>query len=272
MEHVDAAVIRQHLIDPEICIRCNTCETTCPVGAITHDERNYVVDAARCDLCMACIPPCPTGSIDNWRIMPRAGAYSVEAQFGWDALPAELTAEDLAAAGVSTLDVAAEAAPAPSADAKGEGAFRSSDYAAVIPPWSAAHPYANLYGPRAAQEIRDRDGRRQRAGDRSRPGLRHPPHRARFRRDAVSGARGPVDRDRAAGRRSRRPTAPSAAIFDREPPQRRASRLQQRVAHGEARARGSPGPARSRRRQQLPVRSRGRRQPSRSSDPSGRAS
>ena len=36
-------VIRQHLIDPEICIRCNTCEETCPVDAITHDARNYVV-------------------------------------------------------------------------------------------------------------------------------------------------------------------------------------------------------------------------------------
>ena len=32
MEHVNASVIRQHLIDPEICIRCNTCESTCPVG------------------------------------------------------------------------------------------------------------------------------------------------------------------------------------------------------------------------------------------------
>ena len=28
---------RQHLIDPETCIRCNTCEETCPVNAITHD-------------------------------------------------------------------------------------------------------------------------------------------------------------------------------------------------------------------------------------------
>ena len=91
MEHVEAAVIRQHLIDPEICIRCNTCEATCPVGAITHDARNYVVDAGKCDLCMACIPPCPTGSIDNWRVVPRADAYGVEAQFGWDSLPAELS-------------------------------------------------------------------------------------------------------------------------------------------------------------------------------------
>jgi benzoyl-CoA 2,3-epoxidase subunit A len=48
-------VIKQHLIDPEICIRCNTCEATCPVGAITHDDRNYVVDADKCNLCMACI-------------------------------------------------------------------------------------------------------------------------------------------------------------------------------------------------------------------------
>ena len=71
-------VIRQHLIDPEICIRCNTCEATCPVGAITHDSRNYVVDAGKCNLCMDCIPPCPTGSIDNWRQMPRLKAYGVE--------------------------------------------------------------------------------------------------------------------------------------------------------------------------------------------------
>ena len=97
-EAPNAAVIRQHLIDPEICIRCNTCESTCPVGAITHDARNYVVDASICNLCMACIPPCPTGSIDNWRSMPRAQAYSTEAQFGWDALPAELSAEELGAA------------------------------------------------------------------------------------------------------------------------------------------------------------------------------
>ena len=87
MDMADTVVIKQHLIDPEICIRCNTCEATCPVQAITHDSRNYVVDAEKCNFCMACIPPCPTGSIDNWRTMPRVQAYSVDAQFGWDVLP-----------------------------------------------------------------------------------------------------------------------------------------------------------------------------------------
>ena len=98
---VDIGVIKQHLIDPEICIRCNTCEATCPVQAITHDDRNYVVDAAKCNLCMACVPPCPTGSIDNWRTVPQVKAYTLAEQLGWDALPAELTAEQLAAEGVA---------------------------------------------------------------------------------------------------------------------------------------------------------------------------
>ena len=32
---IDNGILKQHLIDPEICIRCNTCEATCPVNAIT---------------------------------------------------------------------------------------------------------------------------------------------------------------------------------------------------------------------------------------------
>ncbi|HZZ63377.1 MAG TPA: benzoyl-CoA 2,3-epoxidase subunit BoxA [Roseiarcus sp.] len=153
MEHVNAAVIRQHLIDPEICIRCNTCEATCPVGAITHDARNYVVDAKKCDLCMACIPPCPTGSIDNWRVMPRANAYSVEAQFEWDVLPPELDANELAAAGAAPVEATAEAAEtAAPIVSEGGDLFSVGDYAAVAPPWSAAHPYVNLYGPRGFEK------------------------------------------------------------------------------------------------------------------------
>ena len=90
MDTTQGQVIRQHLIDPEICIRCNTCEVTCPVQAITHDDRNYVVDAEKCNSCMACISPCPTGSIDNWRVMPRVSAYPLAEQLTWDELPAEL--------------------------------------------------------------------------------------------------------------------------------------------------------------------------------------
>jgi benzoyl-CoA 2,3-dioxygenase component A len=78
--------LKQHLIDPEICIRCNTCEETCPVGAITHDNNNYVVDATKCNLCLDCISPCPTGSIDNWRVV--ADAFSLDEQFSWSELPA----------------------------------------------------------------------------------------------------------------------------------------------------------------------------------------
>src|SRR3972149_435365 len=82
-----STLARQHLIDPEICIRCNTCEATCPVGAITHDASNYVVDAAKCNFCLDCIAPCPTGSIDNWRVVRTGKAWSIEDQYSWSELP-----------------------------------------------------------------------------------------------------------------------------------------------------------------------------------------
>ena len=159
----ESMLIKQHLIDPEICIRCNTCEATCPVGAITHDARNYVVDPAKCEFCLACIPPCPTGAIDQWRKVLRIKAYTVAEQFAWDALPAEQSAAELAqaaaAAGVSAdvADVPAAAPGSASAAAQagvaGEAAqFHAAQYGATVPPWSAAHPYTQLYGPKAAQK------------------------------------------------------------------------------------------------------------------------
>jgi len=153
MDQSEIGVIKQHLIDPEICIRCNTCEATCPVGAITHDSRNYVVDASKCNLCMDCVPPCPTGSIDNWRTVPLVQAYSVDAQLGWDVLPPELTADELAAAGVpaDAAPAVEPVAPALPAAATGEEAFKASAWGATLPPWSAAHAYTNLYGPKATE-------------------------------------------------------------------------------------------------------------------------
>ena len=146
------AVIRQHLIDPEICIRCNTCEAICPVAAITHDDRNYVVDADKCNLCMACISPCPTGSIDNWRAMPRVRAYTPAEQLTWDELPAELSAEALAEAGVADGS-AEQTAQSTAAALTPVAAQGSAQYGATLPPWSAAHAYTNLYGPKAAEKF-----------------------------------------------------------------------------------------------------------------------
>ena len=150
-------VFKQHLIDPEICIRCNTCESVCPVQAISHDARNYVVDADKCQQCMACVPPCPTGAIDNWHVLPRAQAYTLDQQLQWDVLPPPLTPAQLAAAGVDAearsdaphaavlLTATATAAIASPATP----AFDSAGFGATLPPWSAAHAYTNLYGPKA---------------------------------------------------------------------------------------------------------------------------
>lgn len=91
------APFKQHLIDPEICIRCYTCEMTCPVEAIEHDDNNVVVNADLCNFCMACIPVCPTGSIDEWRVVEtREAAYSLGDQYGWSELPeqADIAAPD----------------------------------------------------------------------------------------------------------------------------------------------------------------------------------
>tara|TARA_R110002020_G_scaffold15140_69_gene53536 strand:- start:6660 stop:7883 length:1224 start_codon:yes stop_codon:yes gene_type:complete len=96
--------LKQHVIDPETCIRCYTCEECCPIDAITHDDNNVVVDASICDYCMACISPCPTGAIDNWRVVLEP--YSLDDQFSWDELPEqqELEAGDTGSSAVEALD------------------------------------------------------------------------------------------------------------------------------------------------------------------------
>src|SRR5512144_604375 len=126
-------VLRQHLIDPEICIRCNTCEETCPVDAITHDARNYVVDPAKCNACNQCISPCPTGAIDNWRRIGKGSAYTIAEQFGWDSLPAQQEVDTGAA-----LDLPSDVVQITTAATSGQGGT-------AVPPWSAAHPYINIY-------------------------------------------------------------------------------------------------------------------------------
>ena len=128
-------LVRQHLIDPEICIRCNTCEETCPIDAITHDGRNYVVKFEVCNWCNDCISPCPTGAIDNYRNVAKSAPYPLAAQFGWDELPAASETQ-AGAAGELPEEVARITAIAQA----GQGG-------PTAPPWSAAHPYVNLFTP-----------------------------------------------------------------------------------------------------------------------------
>ena len=154
MQTAEVGVLNQHVIDPEICIRCNTCEAICPVGAITHDSMNYVVKADVCNFCMACVPPCPTGSIDNWRKVPVAKAYSIEEQFTWDALPAPLSDDELQVAGADVAEAPAvatttQASTSSAATTAQTETYNSSQWGSTVPPWSAAHPYVNLHGPKA---------------------------------------------------------------------------------------------------------------------------
>jgi benzoyl-CoA 2,3-dioxygenase component A len=128
-----AELTRQHLIDPEICIRCNTCEETCSIDAITHDGRNYVVKAEVCNACGDCIPPCPTGAIDNWRRV--AKPYTLAEQFAWDSLPPETAPGEAEA---SEADLPPEVAELTHIAIEGQGGT-------APPPWSAAHPYIGLY-------------------------------------------------------------------------------------------------------------------------------
>lgn len=127
--------LKQHLIDPEICIRCYTCEMTCPVEAIVHDDNNVVVDAEKCNFCLDCIPVCPTGSIDEWRVV--ASPYSVDDQFGWDELPEQ---EELAGAGGDSDAEAMDEAMAALLAQAHEGAGGKAHA-----PATASKPTVNLY-------------------------------------------------------------------------------------------------------------------------------
>lgn len=135
MDAIDSSVslARQHLIDPEICIRCNTCEATCPIGAVTHNDRNYVVKFDVCNACNACISPCPTGAIDNWRQVLKGKPYTVQEQLEWESLPLQ---EELDVTPGTELPSEVLAATAEAAAGQG---------GPVAAPKSAETPWVGIY-------------------------------------------------------------------------------------------------------------------------------
>jgi len=132
--------LKQHLIDPEICIRCYTCEMTCPLSAIEHDDNNVVVDASKCNFCMDCIPVCPTGSVDEWRVVVEP--HSLEEQYEWMELPEQGEVATPVAAtggGIETAEEEEDPIAALLAEAhKGSGGKAKA-------PASASKPTINLY-------------------------------------------------------------------------------------------------------------------------------
>ncbi len=128
---------KQHLIDPEICIRCHTCEATCPIEAITHNDDNVVVDFDKCNFCMDCIPVCPTGSIDEWRVV--SVPYTVDAQFDFLELPEQ---EDFPASSPEQ-DSSIEALDADVADLLAQAHAGAGGKSRA--PDSASKPAINLY-------------------------------------------------------------------------------------------------------------------------------
>ena len=128
---------KQHLIDPEICIRCYTCEATCPIEAITHNDDNVVVDFDKCNFCMDCIPVCPTGSIDEWRVV--STPYTLEEQFAWMEMPEQESFSDTA----SEADTSIEALDDTVAKLLAEAHAGAGGKAKA--PQSASKPSINLY-------------------------------------------------------------------------------------------------------------------------------
>lgn len=47
----------------EDCVSCGTCESECPVSAISEGDGKYNIDPKVCTDCGACAEVCPVGAI-----------------------------------------------------------------------------------------------------------------------------------------------------------------------------------------------------------------
>lgn len=88
----NTAYRKQHLIDPELCLACGSCQIACKSGAIEVDSNGYcyVIDPEKCDNSHECLSVCSSDAIRSWRMVPADKPYSLAEQETWDALPPDL--------------------------------------------------------------------------------------------------------------------------------------------------------------------------------------
>jgi len=111
----ESGLVRQHLIDPESCMRCDSCRIACPSQAISMQMGTFVVDFALCDSKGACLVPCETGAISHWRLVPRDAVYTRDQQAAWEVLPPQAQLAGMDRFAGQPVEPAAGHGPPPSA-------------------------------------------------------------------------------------------------------------------------------------------------------------
>lgn len=64
IEYLRRIIIMAYVIS-DSCVSCGTCESECPVSAISQGDSQYVIDADACISCGTCAGVCPTGAISE---------------------------------------------------------------------------------------------------------------------------------------------------------------------------------------------------------------
>lgn len=52
-----------HVIDASKCSNCGSCESDCPVEAISEGKEARTIDSGKCVDCGTCVSSCPTEAI-----------------------------------------------------------------------------------------------------------------------------------------------------------------------------------------------------------------
>ena len=125
--------VRQHLIDPDFCLACGSCKAACPEGAIQTNDMlyRYVIDPLKCNNSHECLEVCSSDAIKTWHMVPADQMYSMEEQFSWDLLPAELEVNGEVLPASLDQDELPQGHPAPASASQPE-TFRYTQAAPVL--------------------------------------------------------------------------------------------------------------------------------------------